>query len=308
MPETVGVIGLGEMGNPISRHWMEDGYDVHVYDVDDEKVQQLADLGATPADGLQDLAAACDVVLVIVGTDEQVIEVVAGENGVSEGLGDDDVVVVSSTVHPDVIGELDDALPDGAHIIDAPFGRGRYVEERGSVVYAGGDDAVFERVKPLLQSFGGEGVYHLGEPGSGEMAKAVNNMLLWACHTANYEALRLADAYGIDPDEMREAVAAGSGRNFALTHRWEKSTGKWAEDDLRIVSEMAERFGVELPQTEQTRGLMQAFGVSSRGMGSLYQLEEPPTLTVSQYHRGEESVEYPSVTEESLEGTEGYDL
>lgn len=305
---TAGVIGLGEMGTPISWHWLSDGFDVHVYDIDDEKVANLESGGAQSAGSPQEVAEQCDVTLILVGTGEQVAEVITGDDGVAKGLTEGDIVVVSSTVHPDRMSELGEQLPDGAHILDAPFGRGRYIEDRDTVVFVGGDDEAFERARPLLESFGEAGVFHLGEPGSGQMGKTVNNMLLWTCHTANYEAQRLAQAYGIDPDGLREAIICGSGNNFALEERWGKSTGKWAEDDLRIVSELSDRFGIELPQTERTKGLMQAFNVSSEGMGNIWQLETPPTSSRPEYDDSDHKLEYPGVTEDELEGSEGYDI
>lgn len=305
---TAGVIGLGEMGTPISQHWLTDGFDVHVYDIDDEKVANIEAEGAQPGDSPSDVAAQCDVTLVIVGTGEQVMEVVLGDDGVAEGLSEGDIVAISSTVHPDRIKELDEKLPEGTHVIDAPFGRGRYIEDRDTVVFVGGDDDAAERTRPLLESFGEAGVYHLGEPGSGQMGKTVNNMLLWACHSANYEALRLAESYGIEPDHLRDAIIAGSGNNFALEERWGKSTGKWAEDDLRIVSELADRFDMVLPQTERTKGLMQAFNVANQGMGKIWQLTTPPTTTKPEYDDSEHSLEYPGVTEDSLKDSEGYDI
>jgi 3-hydroxyisobutyrate dehydrogenase-like beta-hydroxyacid dehydrogenase len=305
---TAGVVGLGEMGTPISRHWLTDGFDVHVFDIDDEKVANLESEGAVAEDSPEAVAAACDATLVIVGTGEQVTDVITGEDGVSDGLGDGDVVIVSSTVHPDRVKQLGEEIPEEAHIVDAPFGRGRYIEDRDTVVFAGGDDEAVTRVRPLLESFGEAGVFHLGAPGSGQMGKTVNNMLLWACHSANYEAFRLAESYGIDHDHLRDAIIAGSGNNFALEERWGKSTGKWAEDDLRIVSELADRFDIVLPQTERTKGLMQSFNVSSQGMGEIWKLSEPQTASRPEYDDSEHSLEYPGVTEEELEGTDGYDI
>lgn len=256
MSTVAGVIGLGEMGGPIVRHWLDEGYEVHAFDLDEEKVAAAAEAGAKPADSTSELADRCDVVLIVVGTGDQVEETLFGDDGVADGVGADDVVVISSTVHPERCVEWADRLPDGTSLVDAPIARGRSIEDRDALVFVGGPDDVVEQVTPLLDTFSRD-VVHLGDTGTGQMGKAANNHLLWACHTANYDALRLADAYGVDTDKLREGLKQSSGNNYAL-HRWEKATGKWAEDDLRIVSELSEEYDVDLPQTELTRDAMAA--------------------------------------------------
>jgi len=254
MSTVAGVIGLGEMGGPIVRHWLDEGHEVHVFDVDDEKVAAAASAGAKPVDSVSALADACDLVLIVVGTGDQVERVLFGDDGVTDGNAGD--VVVSSTVHPERCEDWADRFPDDAALVDAPVARGRAIERREALSFVGGPDAAIDRVAPLLDVFCEE-IVHLGDTGAGQMGKAANNHLLWACHTANYDALRLADAYGVDTKKLREGLKRSSGDNYAL-HRWEKATGKWAEDDLRIVSELAEELDVDLPQTERTHDAMAA--------------------------------------------------
>lgn len=256
MSETVGVIGLGEMGSEIVRHWNADGYEVYGYDLDESKRKVAARYGATIATSAMELADACDVTLVVVGTGDEVEAALFNSDGVSEGVVESDVVIVSSTVHPMRCVDWADRLPDGVSLVDAPIARGRSIDERETTVFAGGNNKAIDRIKPLLDSFSRVFV-HLGDTGTGQMGKAANNQLLWACHTANYDALRLAKAYGVDTEALREGLKQSSGNNYAL-HRWEEATGKWAEDDLRIVFELAEEHDVEMAQTERTRDAMYA--------------------------------------------------
>ena len=256
MADTAGVIGLGEMGMPMVRHMLDEGFDVTGFDLDEAKVADATDLGATAADSPAALAERSDVIFVIVGTGDQVEEVIFGDDGVAEGLSGGEVIVVSSTVHPRRPTEWADRLPADVDLVDAPIARGRGIENRETTIFVGATDAAAERVRPMLEAFS-EYVYHLGGVGTGMMGKTANNHLLWACHTANYDALRLAKAFGVDTDKLREGLKESSGNNFAL-HRWEKATGKWAEDDLRIVFEMAEEYGVDIPQTERTLDAMLA--------------------------------------------------
>jgi 3-hydroxyisobutyrate dehydrogenase len=256
MSETIGVIGLGEMGGEIVRHWVTDGYEVYGYDLDESKCDEAAEMGATIPESAADLADRCDVTLVMVGTGDQVDAALFSSDGVNEGVDDGDVVIVSSTVHPVRCSEWSERLADGVSLVDAPIARGRSIAERDTMVFAGGEDKVIKHVKLLLESFSRDFV-HLGGVGTGQMGKTANNQLLWACHTANYDALRLAKAYGVDVDALREGLKKSSGNNYAL-HRWEEATGKWAEDDLRIVFEMADQYDVKMPQTERTRDAMTA--------------------------------------------------
>lgn len=256
MSDTVGVIGLGEMGGEIARHWANDGYDVYGFDLDESKCDEAAENGATIAESAADLAENCDVTLIIVGTGDQVEAALFSSDGVDEGASEGDVVIITSTVHPARCPDWADRLTDGVSLVDAPIGQGRSIDERDTVVFAGGDDDVIERIRPLLEAFSRETV-HLGDVGTGQMGKTANNQLLWACHTANYDTLRLAKAYGVDTDALREGLKESSGNNYAL-HRWEEATGKWAQDDLRIVFELAEEHDVEMPQTEVTRDAMWA--------------------------------------------------
>lgn len=256
MSDTLGVIGLGEMGGPIVRHWTTDGHDVHGFDLDDAKVEAAKQAGASAAASAADLGAACDVSLVVVGTGDQAEAALFSSDGVAEGTTAGDVVVISSTVHPERCVDWADRLPEGVALVDAPIARGRSIEERDALVFAGGPDDAVAAVEPYLDAFARD-VLHLGPTGTGQMGKTANNQLLWACHTANYDALRLARAYGVDTDALREGLKQSSGDNYAL-HRWEQATGKWAQDDLRIVFELADELGVDLPQTELTRDAMYA--------------------------------------------------
>lgn len=256
MPDTAGVIGLGEIGTPIVRHWVDEGFDVAAHDIDQEKVDHAVDLGADAAETSAELGSKADVILIVVGTGDQVEGVLFDDDGVTEGLSGDEIIIVSSTVHPRRPSEWADRLPDDVDLVDAPIARGKGIEERETTLFVGGEEAVVDGIDELLSAFS-EYVYHLGAVGTGQMGKTANNHLLWSGHAANYDALRLAKAFGVDTDELREGLKHSSGDNYAL-HRWEKATGKWAEDDLRIVFEMAEEYGLDIPHSERTRDAMTA--------------------------------------------------
>lgn len=256
MNELLGVIGLGEMGGSITDHWLNDGYDVRVYDIDDEKVAEMVEKGATSSDSPKELAKACDIVFIAVGFGDQVEEVIFENEGIIYGIDSGNTIVICSTVHPKRCENWAERIPDDVSLVDAPIARGREIQNREVLVFVGGPEEDVERVRPYLDAISTNVVY-LGNTGTGQMGKAANNLLLWACHTANYEALRLAKAYGVDTDSLREGLKQSSGSNYALS-RWQKATGKWAEDDLRIISDLSEEYNMKMPQSAITQKAMES--------------------------------------------------
>ena len=99
--------------------------------------------------------------------------------------------------------------------------------------------------QPVLATFSRH-VLHLGPAGTGQIAKTINNMLLWACMAANFESLTLAKELGADIPRLIEALGHGSGANWSLS-RWGKSTGKWAEKDMDVALELAQHARVPVP-------------------------------------------------------------
>jgi len=98
-------------------------------------------------------------------------------------------------------------------------------------------------------------VCHLGEVGAGQVAKTANNILLWACLRANFEALRLGRALGVEPAKLREAIALGSGANRPLSE-WGKHRLRWPHKDLEVALALAREAGVEVPLVETLPGLI----------------------------------------------------
>ena len=101
------------------------------------------------------------------------------------------------------------------------------------------------RARPVLSAFSAQVIY-LWPSGSGQIAKTINNLLLWATMAANYEALTLAKALGLDVARLIEALGQGSGANSSLS-RWGKGTGKWAEKDMDVALDLAQHAKVPMP-------------------------------------------------------------
>jgi 3-hydroxyisobutyrate dehydrogenase-like beta-hydroxyacid dehydrogenase len=117
----------------------------------------------------------------------------------------------------------------------------------------GGDPAVVERLKPVLGCYSTD-IVHTGGVGTAQVAKAANNLVMWACLIADHEALALAKRFGMDVELLRGALLKSSAENYVLRN-WGTNTMAWAEDDMEIVQRMAQEAGVGLPQAGLNREL-----------------------------------------------------
>jgi 3-hydroxyisobutyrate dehydrogenase-like beta-hydroxyacid dehydrogenase len=113
---------------------------------------------------------------------------------------------------------------------------------------------VIDRIRPAVAPFAAD-VVRVGDVGAGQVAKTANNILLWACIRADVEAMRLAQALGVEPAALREAIALGSGANRPLAE-WGKHRLRWPEKDLEIAHALAQEAGVDAPLVAQLRALM----------------------------------------------------
>lgn len=251
---TVGVVGAGRMGQPIIGHLVRKGFAVVVHDIDEGKRESVAGLGAAWAAGPAELAHGCEAILVCVGYDRQMRDLMSAE-GLLQDPPHATIVAVLSTVHPRTVQELADvARPFGVHVVDATVCRGGSAADEGTLLsFVGGDPDVVERLRPVLACYSTD-IVHTGAVGTAQVAKTANNMVMWACLVANHEALALAQRFGMDVDLLRAALLKSSAENYALRH-WGANTMAWAEDDMEIVQAMAQDVGVDLPQAGLNREL-----------------------------------------------------
>jgi 3-hydroxyisobutyrate dehydrogenase len=251
----VGVIGAGRMGQPIIAHLARKGFRVHVYDIDNAKRASIEARGAQWAADVPTLAGASEVVLVCVGYDE---ELRALFPHLAPAARQGAIVAVLSTVHPTTVQDLARAYAErGITVVDATMCRGGRAADEGTLLcFVGGDAATVERLRPVLAAFASD-IVPTGAVGSAQVAKAANNLILWACLVADHEALALASRYGLDVDALREALGISSAANDALA-KWGTQTMAWAEDDMAIVADMARECGLRLPQAEVTRDICRA--------------------------------------------------
>ncbi len=250
--KTVGVIGAGRMGQPIIGHLVRKGFDVLVHDIDAAKKSPVVECGAAWSENLAELASMSDAILVCVGFDSELREL---ERGMLQHLRPDTIVALLSTVHPKTVQELAKVGADaGVHIVDATVCRGGRAADSGTLLsFVGGDPTIVERLKPVLAAYSTD-IVHTGAAGSAQVAKAANNLIMWACLVADHEALALAQRHGLDVDVLREALMVSTANNDVLKH-WGSNAMAWAQDDLAIVASMAEERGMSLPLSGVVREL-----------------------------------------------------
>ena len=246
--DTVGMLGLGKMGAPMAGHLVARGFKVIGYDPRLEARRDVEARGALSAASAREVAQACDLVIVVVGFDSEVEDVLFGAQGVLAGAGPGLIVALGSTVAPSYARRLAARLAErNIRLLDIPLARGEAAATAGKLlIYGAGDEAAFEACRPAFSAFASD-IFHLGPAGAGQVGKMVNNLILWACISVNDEGLRLGDALGVDPQRLREALRHGSAQNWAMDTAAERSGMPWAEKDMRIVLEEADLARLSLP-------------------------------------------------------------
>ena len=276
-----GVIGLGAMGAPMARNLHRAGQLQCVWNRTTETALQLAaELGVAVADDPAALARQCELVLLSVSADDDLLEVV---QALLPGIAPGTVVVDTSTVSRETAIQAATLLHKaGAEFLDAPVSGGIEGARQGTLaMMIGGDAAVVVQVTPVLNSVAGS-VTHMGPVGAGQATKAVNQVMAAGINQAVTEALAFATALGLPLDKVIEVTGSGAAGNWFLNHRGPTMT-KGTYDpgfrvalhhkDLAICKHMAEQFDVALPVVEMTlihyRRLMEA-GYGDEDISALF--------------------------------------
>jgi 3-hydroxyisobutyrate dehydrogenase len=245
--ERVGIVGAGRMGLAMVKHLVKYGYTVTACDIDKGNAEKARGFGATIAATAADVGRASDFVILGVGYDEEVNDVVLGDNGLLKTLKSGAVIAVSSTVAPDTVKNLDKVAGEkGVSILDAPICRGRWFADEGKLLALfGGKADVVARGRTVFSTFCSD-IAHLGDVGHGQVGKGLNNLLLWITSIGLIEAGRVAESTGIDLPTLRDALMMSSAKSQALED-WDQTSFTWALKDMQIVMKMADQGGLSLP-------------------------------------------------------------
>ena len=276
--ETVGFIGLGNMGGPVAGHIRRAGFPMVVYDLRSEATRPFRERGAAVASSPADLARHSDVIITALPLPKDVEQVVHGPNGILDGVKEGSVYIDISTSPPSLIRRLEPLFrAKGAFVLDAPVASGQPGAARGiHEVMVGGEREIFERVKPIFSAFGDQ-VLHAGPLGTGSICKLVHQMINNTISQAIAEGLTLGVKAGVEPKALWECVRRGMvGRMHVLHYQvpqtvfrgqFETETFplKLLRKDIGLATELGRALNVPLPLANLTeQNLIEAV---NRGWG-----------------------------------------
>lgn len=264
----VAFIGLGVMGYPMAGHLKKSGHEVCVYNRTQEKAQQWqiefsGDFSSTPA-----LAAkGCDIVFCCVGNDDDVRQVTLGEQGILAGMPKGSILVDHTTASAEVAREIAElATQQGKHFLDAPVSGGQAGAENGMLtVMVGGEQTVFEKVKPIMDAYARFSQL-MGNVGSGQLAKMVNQICIAGVVQGLAEGFSFAEKAGLDPQALVETISKGAAGSWQMENRYKTMFAgeydfgfavDWMRKDLAIAFAEAQKNGAQLPMTKMVDGYYQ---------------------------------------------------
>lgn len=278
-PPRLGYIGLGNMGAPMAKRLVDWPSGVTVFDVRTEAMTPLAEAGAGLADSVADVASAADIISITVLDDAQVRDVV-GELSAHAKPGT--VIAIHSTIADTTAAELAAELDQrGIHVVDAPVSGGAGAAEKGELAtMVGAERAVYEQIKPAFKCWASV-VVHAGEPGAGTRMKLARNMLTFTSYAAAGEAMKLAEAAGLDLQALgrvvrhTDALTGGPGaimfrdttavlRPDDFLYQPLSHTRGLGEKDLSLALQLGAALGVNLPLAQVAlRRLAISLGVTA---------------------------------------------
>ncbi len=265
----VGFVGLGNMGNNMAMNLVKAGHSVHVTDLRREAATNLEEAGAPWADSPQAAAKGAAFTFLSLPMPKDVEQVVLADNGVLSGSESGSVIVDMSTNAPTTVKSLaEKTQAKGVAFLDAPVSGGvRGARNASLAIMVGGDKGVYDSCEPLLKVMGAN-VFHVGDVGTGNVAKLVNNMLAFIHMMGAAEALVLGTKAGVDPNVLWEIVKASSGGSFV----WNSATRAILRDrlaptftvnlarkDIGLATDLGDELGVPLQMAKMAESLIENY-------------------------------------------------
>lgn len=213
----IAFIGLGNMGLPMALNLQAKGYELCVYDVNDEAMRVMADKGCLTASSPKDCANDMDVVITMLPSAQIVEAVYQGDDPIAEADHIPAFWIDCSTIDASTSRKMAAlAVDKGAVMLDAPVSGGVGGAKAGTLTFmVGGDAEALEKIQPIFEAMGKD-VFHAGASGAGQIAKICNNMLLAISMIGTSEALALGQEHGLDAAVLSEIMAKSSGSNWVL--------------------------------------------------------------------------------------------
>jgi 3-hydroxyisobutyrate dehydrogenase len=256
MKETIGFIGLGIMGQGMSRNLLQAGFTLNVWNRTRSRMDPLIEAGAKGCANPAEVATQSDITITCVSDTPDVEAVILGENGVIFGAREGSLLIDMSTISPHTTRTIATALAEKEiNMLDAPISGGSEGAANGTLsIMVGGNAAQVERALPALQAMG-KAITHVGDNGAGQTVKLVNQILVVITMLGVSEALLFAQAGGLDLNKTLDAVKAGAAGSWMLSNRgpqvverdWRPGfTIDLQQKDLRLVLEAADQLGVPM--------------------------------------------------------------
>jgi 3-hydroxyisobutyrate dehydrogenase-like beta-hydroxyacid dehydrogenase len=288
---TVGVIGLGVMGEPMSANLLrKTARPVVVFDLNREPVDRLVGAGANAAGSVADLADSCELVLLSLPSASALESVMEGEAGLLSRLRHGSAIIDTSTSPVDLTRRLGEAAAQrGLDFVDAPVARTREAAARGELsIMVGASPELFAAIEPILRKMGTD-VTLCGPIGAGQVVKIVNNLLLFLNVMGLAEGLALARHAGVAPSLLLDVVAKGSGDSFALRNHGMKTmlprryperafSVRYAKKDLSLAMRLASGSGIKLAAAELLQSRLdqaEAAGFADRYFPAILEIVDP---------------------------------
>ena len=288
--ERIGFIGTGVMGLSMAGHLLDAGYPLGVFNRTRERAEPLLERGAEWHEGPGALAAASDVVITIVGFPADVESVYLGEDGILASAAGGTLAIDMTTSSPALAARIaETGAKQGVAVVDAPVSGGDTGARNATLsIMVGGDEAAFDRAKPILDVMGGTVVLQ-GGPGSGQYTKMCNQIAIAAGMLGVCESMAYARAAGLDPARVMDSIEQGAAGSWSLSNLMPRAiSGDFAPGfkvehfvkDLRIAVRSAEELGLDLPGLEKAYELYRRLEESGAG-------EDGTQALLRMYERGE---------------------
>ena len=269
MTDKIGFIGLGTMGRPIAMNLLKVGYTLIVYDTDPAAADALVMEGAKIGNSYSDIARQCNIVITMLPEAHHVEQVVLGTQGLIHGIREGMLLIDMSSIVPAVSQKIQKALFEkGADALDAPVSGGPAGAENGTLsIMAGGNVEAYQKGLPVLDILGGR-ILHMGGPGSGQLTKLCNQILIGVHLQAVAEAFALAHKSGLDIRKVREAMMGGVANSKVLEIHGQKIIDRTFDQpafklklhlkDIKAALEAGKNAGVPLYATSLVAQQMEA--------------------------------------------------
>lgn len=271
----IAFIGLGTMGAPMAKRLLQAGHHLTVHNRTRQREEPLAALGAARAASPAEAAAGAELVFTMISDTPDVRQVVLGEHGAIHSMAPGSVLVDMSTISPAATREIAAQLAKrGIEMLDAPVSGGSEGAKQGTLsIMVGGQAEVLARAQPALEALG-QTITLVGPLGSGQVTKAINQVIIAGTYAAVAEGMALGLAAGIDLEAAHRALTGGAAGSWVLNQR----AGNMIENryplgfrvrlhlkDLGIAREAAQELGVPIPVAGYVEQL--EVGLVKRGYG-----------------------------------------